>query len=134
MFNRVRIWLASDKSWPFLLGLVTGAYVSAPRELWATVTFLIIGTLYLFLVAAHTLEFWQVQRKWPYLLFAIAKFFFGVALLIGALVAVPQHRYDFTELRMVSRVLWLIGLPFWAVAVYHECWRVYRAWKEQGET
>ena len=131
MFNRAVRWLVSEKSWPLLLLIIFLAYWCSPRDWWATVTFILIGVLYLALVAAHTIEFWSIQRKWPYLIFAIAKLFFGIALLVGALIAVPQHYYDFSPLRMVSRALWAIGLPFWAVAVYLECWRIYHLRKAQ---
>lgn len=130
MLKRVRDWAGSEKSWPALLSIIAVAYWLSPRDWWATLTFVCIGFLYLALVTAHALEYWRIQRKPPYLLFAIAKFFFGFALIIGALVTVPQTAYDFSSLRMVSRVLWLIGLPFWAVAVYSECWRIYRLLRE----
>lgn len=133
MLKRVRDWVGSEKSWPALLSIIAVAYWLSPRDWWAVITFVCIGILYIALVIAHALEFWRIQRKVPYLLFAVAQLCYGVALLIGALVTVPQHFYDFSMLRMVSRILWLIGLPFWAVAVYGECWRVYRLWKEQEE-
>lgn len=132
MLNRIRRWAGSEKSWPALLVIIAAAYWLSPREWWGTITFLCLGTLYLALVVAHGLEFWKVQRKIPYLLFAIAKFCFGVGLLIFALITVPQQVYDFSGLRVVSRLLWIVGLPFWAIAVYSECWRVLRALKEQG--
>jgi hypothetical protein len=130
VFKRLRKWVASERSWPALLLIIAVAYWLSPREWWGTVTFFCLGMLYLGLVTAHLLEFWRIQRKTSYLIFAIAKFWVGVALIVGALVTVPQTHYDFTSLGMVSRVLWLIGLPFWAVAVYSECWRIYRLLKE----
>lgn len=132
MLNSVTRWAGSEKSWPALLSIIAVAYWLSPRDWWGTITFVCIGFLYLALVSAHAVEFWRVQRKWPYLLFAIGQFLFGVALLIGALVTAPQHFYDFSTLRMVSRTLWFIGLPFWAVAVWSECWRVYRALMARG--
>lgn len=126
MLNRLRRWLVGENSWPLLLLVLFLAFWLSPREWWASFTFFCVGMLYLALVVAHTVEFWKIQRKWPYILFAIAKLFFGVALLIGALIAAPQPLRDFTAWRMVARVLWFIGLPFWAVAVYLECWRIYR--------
>lgn len=129
---KLREWAASERSWPALLSIITVAYWLSPRDWWAVITFVCVGVLYLALVITHFLEFWALQRKLPYLIFAIAKLFFGVALLVGALVTVPQTVYDFSALRMVSRLLWLIGLPFWAVAVYSECWRVYRLWRARA--
>jgi hypothetical protein len=132
VWKKVGKWVSGKNSWPALLLVITGAYWLSPRVWWSTITFVFIGILYLALVVAHMVEFWEIQRKLPYLLFAIAKLCFGVALLIGALVTVPQHIYDFSGWRMVSRILWIVGLPFWAVAVYSECWRVYKLWKAQG--
>jgi hypothetical protein len=73
MVKCVRGWFAGDKSWPFLLLMVVALYLAAPRDWWATVTFILIGVFYVALAIAHALEFWLIQRKWPYLLFMVAK-------------------------------------------------------------
>jgi hypothetical protein len=129
MLIHVRSWLASEKSWPLLLLVLSLAYWLSPRGWWASFTFILIGIVYLALVAAHGFEFWKIQRKWPSALFIIAYVFFGVAILIGAYTTAPLPNRNVDALRPISRALWAIGLPFFAIAAWFECWRIYRQWK-----
>lgn len=129
MLNRVRKWLASEKSWPLLLLILSIAYWLSARGWWASFTFVLIGAVYLSLVVAHSFEFRNIQRKTPNMLFIIAYVFFGVAILIGAYTTVPLPNRNIAVLRPISRSLWAVGLPFFAIAAWFECWRIYRQWQ-----
>lgn len=71
---KLREWAASERSWPALLSIITVAYWLSPRDWWAVITFVCVGVLYLALVITHFLEFWALQRKLPYLIFAFCNF------------------------------------------------------------
>lgn len=127
MLIRIRGWIFSEHSWPLMLLALSVAFWLAPRSWWVSLIFSFLTVFYLAWAAAWSLEYWHIQRKAPNLLFIIANVFFGGAILIGAIINLPANvGRDFTILRMISRTLYGIGLPFLAVAVWKECWRIGR--------
>ena len=109
------------------------AYWLFPRSWWPVLTFALLCVTYLALAVAWWVEYKRLQKKRPAPAFVISFICFALALLIGSLLAAPNPLVDFTDWRNVSRWLYGIGLPFFAIGVYIECWRVYRGVEAQEE-
>jgi hypothetical protein len=118
-------------SWPLLLAFLILIYWLSPRSWWGVLTFAFLAVFFLAWAAALLVEYFRIQYKPPSLAFSFAFAIFGLALIISALVNAPNPITDFSQLRMAARVLWGVGLPSFAVAVYMECWRVYCRLRDQ---
>lgn len=124
MLNRLRDWVFSEHSWPLLLLATLIVYWLVPQERWIVVLFMSLSMIYLAWGLAWIGEYWKIQRIAARLLIAIANLFSAGALLIGSLILLRPEGFDVEQLRLVSRICWLINYLPLSIAVYRDCWRI----------
>jgi hypothetical protein len=107
-----------EKTWPIMIVVLVVIYFVFPRTLWPVLTFFLLGFTYFVMVVSEVLEYFFLQKRWINLLYIVIFSLFGIALGIGALLASPNPIVDFSKLRNVSRGIWAVSLPFFAVAAY----------------
>lgn len=126
MFRQLkpRLKLTPGNTWPFVLGIIAIPYFVLPRTFWLSTTYILVGATFLIYVWFALVDWFMVQKKLSTLLFAGAFLCFGVGFVLSSLWAAPNSLFDLTRIRSTSRILFFIGLPILALAVYQYAWYV----------